>query len=249
MLRLVLVAPRFPGNVGACARLCANFGVGDWVIVDPQCAWDNWDARKLATGSAREKLDKVRVVGTVAEAVADCQAAIGFSRRVGRIRAAALEVSEAAQLAQEHERVAFVFGNEETGLTQAELEPCTHRCMIPTAEDHASLNLSHAVSVALAAAFAVAPLPRTARAAAGGARRSRAPAKLAEFEGLMCHWREFLLDLDLNRAGNPERLLVSFRAVFERAALTPQEVRAIRGVLAKGQVRIGTRVRGKRAKT
>jgi TrmH family RNA methyltransferase len=232
-LRLVLVAPRTPGNVGACARLAANFGVDDWVIVAPQCSWDGWDAKKLATGDAGKRLDAVRVVDTVAEAVADCQAAVGFSRRVGKIRASTIGLDEAAGTLGG--RVALVFGNEETGLTREELEPCTHLCTIPTDPGLASMNLSHAVAVGLARFYAAPKAATPARSA-----------RLAELQGLLGHWREFLVDAGMDRGGNPDRILVTLRAIFERASLNSQEIRALRGVLSKTQVRIGTRKRGKR---
>lgn len=238
-LRLVLVAPRTPGNVGACARLAANFDVDDWVIVAPQCDWSGWDARKYATGTAGERLDAIRVVATVEEAVADCQAAIGFSRRIGKIRAPSVDLHEAAELSSALGRVALVFGNEETGLTATELEPCTHLCMIPTSGALPSMNLSHAVAVALSRFYA----RPTRKAAAKGP----SPARLSELQGMMAHWREFLVDMGMDRGGNPERILVSLRAIFERAALTAQEIRALRGVLSKSQVRVGTRKRGRRA--
>ena len=239
-IRLVLVAPRTPGNVGACARVAANFGITDWVIVSPQCSWDGWDARKLATGTAGDRLDRIRVVSTVAEAVRDCQVAVGFSRRAGKVRVPTLSLEEALGLRPY--KLALVFGNEETGLTREELEPCTHLCSIPTAAELPSMNLSHAVAVVLARFYEATAGGKKARAS----RRAGSPARLSELQGLLTHWREFLEDVGLTGAGNPDRILVSLRAVFERAALSAQEIRALRGVLSKSQVRLGSRRRGKR---
>lgn len=244
-MRLVLVSPRTAGNVGACARLVANFGIEEWIIVAPQCNWENWEARKLATGGAGQELDHIRIVDTVEEAIIDCQAAIGFSRRIGKSRVLSLDLGAAAELGATLESVALVFGNEETGLTRDELRACTHLCLIPTEPALASMNLSHAVAVAVARFYESAQSERrqTKRPLLA---RPAMPARLAELSAMMAHWREFLIDAGMDRGGNPDRILVTLRQIFERGALTAQEIRALRGVLSKAQVKLGTRRRGKR---
>lgn len=240
-LRLVLVGPRHPGNVGACARLCANYDIRDWVIADARCRWDDFDAKKFATGNASRLLADIRETRDVRGAIVDCALAIGFTRRLGKTRRPSLELAELAALVQATDgKTALVFGNEETGLTSEELEPCTHVCQLPTSAAHPSLNLSHAVAVALSRVFGDLSI---AKRAPGPKRRA---AKLGEVEGMFAHWREFLLDTGFDRGGNPERLLARLRAILERARLDPGEVRALRAMLSKAQVRLGTRRRGKR---
>jgi tRNA/rRNA methyltransferase len=245
--RLVLVAPRVPGNVGACARLAANFECEDWVIVDPQCPLDGWDAKKLATGTAREHLERIRLASSVAEAVADCHSAIGFTRRSGKIRKPTLELADATLLSDRPGKVALVFGNEETGLSASELSACTHVCALATSESMGSMNLSHAVAVVLARVYEQHGQRRAGRSARGR-RGAETPALLGELEGLMDHWRELLTDAGMTTAGNPARLAESLRKIFARSSLTRREIRAIRGVLSKVQVKLGTRSRGRRVK-
>ncbi|MGZ6334177.1 MAG: hypothetical protein ACXWP5_16260, partial [Bdellovibrionota bacterium] len=72
----------------------------------------------------------------------------------------------------------------------------------------------------------------------------RAP--LAEFEGMMEHWKDFLIDAGMTKAGNPGRILRTLKPLFARAAVSKQEIRAVRGVLSKAQVQLGTRKRGKK---
>lgn len=257
--RLVLVAPRVPGNVGACARIASNFECDDWVIVDPQCSWDDWDAKKIATGIARERLERIRVVPTVSEAVQDCHAAVGFTRRNGKIRKTTLALAGIPSLAmpqgpgkrQEDSRVALVFGNEETGLTAEELIPCTHVCTLPTSDSMPSMNLSHAVGVALARVFEIEEAnehPRSSPPSPSPSSSSplATPAQLAELNGLMEHWRELLVDIGMTVGGNPDRMVLTLRRLLGRARPTPREVRALRGVISKAQVALGTRKRGRR---
>jgi len=249
--RLVLVAPRTPGNVGACARVAANFGCSDWCIVAAQCDWTDWESRKFATGEARGYLDGAKPVATVIEAVRDCQIAIGFSRRQGKLRKPTIQVSEIARLVTAKSRVALVFGNEETGLSNDELESCTKLCILPTGEIAPSMNLSHAVAVVLARIYSDAlELARVPRG-----ERVPSPARLAELEGMMSHWEEFLVDIDTTRAQVPapidarEHMASTLRRIFARADLSPREIRALRGLLAKAQVKLGVRKRGRRVKS
>jgi TrmH family RNA methyltransferase len=239
--RLVLASPRTPGNVGACARVAANFDLADIVIAAPVCDWQGWDARKFATGDSARYLEGIRRARDVREAVADCQIAIGFSRRLGRARGADIRLGEIAELGERRARVALVFGNEETGLSTAELAACTHLCSFETAAVMPSMNLSHAVALAVGSVFEAESSSRSGERARGAG-----PARLRELEALLAHWRELLIDAGMNRAGNPERILFGLRKIFDRAALTAREIRLLRGVLSKTQVRLGTRARGRR---
>jgi tRNA/rRNA methyltransferase len=238
-LRVVLASPRHAGNVGACARLVANFGVTDWGVTDARCDWRDWGARKFATGVARDDLDSGQEFADVTAAVSDRQIAVAFTRRQGWTRVPSVELAELPALLAAHEHVALVFGNEETGLTREEVEPCTHLCAIPTSERMPSMNLSHAVAAVLG-------LLATAQAQAPPERARLPAAVLAELEGMYAHWREFLCDVGLVRAGNPERMLGVLRRLFDRGSLSRQEIRALRGILSKAQVALGTRKRGKR---
>src|SRR5687767_12486920 len=76
-LRVVLVRPRNPDNVGAVARALKNFGVRDWVLVAPGVP-ELSDARKMAV-HAEDLLERVRIAGTLGEAVSDCAWIVGTS--------------------------------------------------------------------------------------------------------------------------------------------------------------------------
>ena len=246
--RIVLVAPRVPGNIGAVARLTANYECPDWVLVDPRCDWKSWDGRKLATGPARENFENVQVFGTLHQALEDCHAAVGFTRRQGRARRPSVLLPGVPGLpAAAKGKIALVFGNEETGLSSDELVLCSHTCALPVSDAMGSLNLSHAVSVVLSRLFEIATEAECALPLRREARGKRfKPAPLAEVGAMLAHWSELLVDIGMTRGGNPERLVLTLKRIFDRAALTEQELRAIRGVLSKAQVRLGTRSRGKR---
>ncbi|GBF98626.1 rRNA methyltransferase [Raphidocelis subcapitata] len=83
-LRVVLVAPKTPGNVGAVARACANFEALDLVVVAPRCDPLDGEAWKVACGD--RVLSRLRVVDSLPEALADCTGSVGFTRRAGCTR-------------------------------------------------------------------------------------------------------------------------------------------------------------------
>jgi tRNA/rRNA methyltransferase len=141
-VRIVLVRPRNPENLGAVARAMANFDLQDWAIVSLG-THDFATARRVAV-HAEALLDRPRLVSSLDEAVADCTWVVGTSgRAAGRL----LSPAEVARGAAERAPglTAIVFGEERSGLTAAELARCHARSTIPTGEVQPSLNLAQAV--------------------------------------------------------------------------------------------------------
>ena len=160
-VRIILVSPRNPLNIGAAARAMANFGLNNLVIVAPFAV--NWTEAKSAVG-APEILRRARVTETLAEAVADCVLVVGtgsLDRRRPEQRILAMPEAAAALravLAAEPNavadgktlpRVAILFGSEKHGLTSDDLTWCHAIAVIDTAEEQPSMNLGQAVAVAL----------------------------------------------------------------------------------------------------
>jgi TrmH family RNA methyltransferase len=150
-LRVVLVEPKYEGNVGAVARVCANFGVDDLVIVEgPELT----DRAQIMAMHAEELLAKAERVDTLDEALAGTSTAMGFTAKIAdktqdHVRDG-LALPDAADRARAMQgRVALVFGREDDGLSVDELEAVDLVTRIPVDADYPSMNLSHAVSVGL----------------------------------------------------------------------------------------------------
>ncbi len=237
-LRVVLARPRFAPNIGATARVCANFEVHSLSVVAPECDWSTGEPQKLAVGAASRYLETLHLDPSVPAAVADCELAIGFTRRPGEHRTSTLELAELGSLIHSSgaRRVALVFGNEETGLTDEELVPCSHFCRIPTAELLPSMNLSHAVAAVVSRVFddlsRASAAPRTLES---GRVSHSEPAPMAEMHGFFAHWRELLTECGLTEAGNPDRLVRRLERLFYRLQPSLREVRLLRGILSKAQ--------------
>ncbi len=148
-IAIVLVAPQGPANIGAVARAMRNRGLDDLRLVDP-VPYRTDEAFTWAVG-ARDLLEAARPFPTLAAAIADCTAAVAFTRRAGRVRSRPRPLAEAApELAAQADRggVALVFGREDAGLTTEEVRLLDGAVAIPTAPECPSLNLAQAVLLA-----------------------------------------------------------------------------------------------------
>lgn len=146
-VRLVLLRPRNPENLGAVARAMKNFGLSDWAIAE--LGTHDFAAMRRVAVHAEELLDRPRLVRTLDEAVADCAWVVGTSsRRVRgkRLLTPAQVAREAVERAGEG-RTAIVFGDERSGLTNEEVHRCHDLSAIPSDAAQPSLNLAQAVLV------------------------------------------------------------------------------------------------------
>src|SRR5512138_236408 len=146
-MRLVLLRPRNPENLGAVARAMKNFGLSDWAIAE--LGTHDFAAMRRVAVHAEELLDRPRLVRTLDEAVADCSWVVGTSSR--RVRGKRLltpeEVARESVARAAEGRTAIVFGDERSGLTNAEILRCHDLSVIPTEPDQPSLNLAQATLV------------------------------------------------------------------------------------------------------
>jgi len=146
-VKIVLSQVSEPGNAGAVCRAMKNMGLCNLRLVAPQPlvlekiftravnAWDIWE--------------NARIYNSLAEATADCSVVVGTTRRRGHNRKSIsmTPVDLASWLAEQPGTAAIVFGNERTGLEEAELELCNFASHIPVSQACPSLNLSHAVQI------------------------------------------------------------------------------------------------------
>ncbi|BDG05388.1 RNA methyltransferase [Anaeromyxobacter oryzae] len=218
-VRIVLLRPRNPENLGAAARAMKNFGLSDWAIA-ALGTHDFAAARRVAV-HAEDLLDRPRLVASLDEAVADCAWVVGTSSRAvrGKRRLAPDAVAREALERAAEGRTAIVFGDERSGLTNEEVHRCHDLSAIPTGEAQPSVNLAQAV---LLYAYEV----RRAALAAAPARPAKAPegATDAELERVEDALREALRTAGF--LAGPERHAVrDLAAALRRARLSRREAR------------------------
>ena len=228
-LTIVLFRPKFSENVGAAARACAHMGVSRLVLVDPPY-FDLERARPMATSKGGLLLDRLEIVGTLAEAVAGARDVYGTTARLGGWRKNVITPGQAAgsicRSLTAGDGVALVFGPEDAGLSNQETQLCGRLVNIVTADEATSLNLAQAVLLVCYEVFKASkglaeevdePLP------------SRA-ATHAERESLFTALRESLLAIDFLKADNPEYWMLPVRRFLDRVGLRRNEFNLLMGV-------------------
>lgn len=154
LCRVVLVETRYPGNLGSVARVMANMGLRELVLVAPRANRKDRRARRLST-HGEPLLDAARVVDDLKDALAGCVLVVGTTARTGGPlrRQTVAAVDEAAPLLVAELRraqpVALVFGSEPNGLSNEQVALCQQLIRIPTGEQYPSLNLAQAVAICL----------------------------------------------------------------------------------------------------
>lgn len=147
---VVLCRPEESRNVGAVCRAMANNGIHTLRIVGKKEDFDEERVRILAIHAAYI-WENATFFDSITDASSDCVCAAGTTRRKGKKRFKLQLPEEFAQMADQSTnqggKIAVVFGNERTGLTDDEVDQCTVGVTIPSSPDFASLNLSHAVQI------------------------------------------------------------------------------------------------------
>ncbi|MBR4180360.1 MAG: RNA methyltransferase [Treponema sp.] len=147
---IILDHPDESRNIGAACRAMANNDISELRIVGDRAAYDIEHIHVLAI-HAGGIFDKAKFYNSIKEATADCTVCAGTTRRRGKKRGKLYLPEEFAnqidQTTEDGAKVAVVFGNERTGLTDEQLDQCTCGVTIPSSEGFGSLNLSHAVQI------------------------------------------------------------------------------------------------------
>lgn len=227
-VRVVLVRPQSGGNVGSAARAMKNMGLSRLAVVAPGEACDLEQARWLAHG-AEDVLAAVSFFPDLPSALADAATVIGATARLRRWRSwpvlSPVEAGAQAAAAAPHHQVALVFGSEDIGLTNQELDACTHLAHVPTDPAHPSLNLAQAVLIFCYETFRATALPRP--------RRATAVAGFADLEGVVDQAEEVLERIEWFRGHSRAQARVQVRQTLTRAEIRASEAGFLRGVLRK----------------
>lgn len=227
-IRIILVGTTHPGNIGAAARAMKNMGLAELMLVNPRY-YPHPEATARAAG-AEDVLDAALVVGSLDEALGDCVYVAGASARSRTIGWPSMAPRECAgKLLQEsrHGPVAAVFGPEQSGLTNADIDRCHTLLTIPTEPGFSSLNLAMAVQV-IAYELRVAEIgePQPTDEA------KVVPATVEELEHFYAHLEQVLTESRFLDPDNPRQLMRRLRRLFARSRPDKNEINILRGVLS-----------------
>lgn len=230
--RIVLVNTSHPGNIGSVARAMKTMGLAELYLVSP-VHFPHAKAYEMASG-ASEVLDTAVVVDTLTEALLDCNFVIGTSARARSIPWPLLtprNLAEKIKQEHAHSKVAIVFGREQSGLTNKELESCHMHVQIPANPNYSSLNIASAVQIIayeLRLIFQDCNLQNNAP-------WDYRPATMEEMERFFKHLQEVLIQIGFLKMNAPRRLMRRMRRLFLRAQLDAMEMNMLRGMLTAVQ--------------
>jgi tRNA/rRNA methyltransferase len=244
--RFVLINTSHAGNVGACARAMKVMGFDDLVLVAPR--WANVLRREETIQRASGALDvlsNARIVETLDEALDGmthlCATAMtprDFGPPTVAPRTHFESLVKASPNSAAHSGVAFLFGSERFGMTNEDVYRC-HACLsIPTNPAFGSLNLGAAIQV----------IAYEWRLALGGfAVQAATPepvlADARQVAGMLAHLEESLVAVGFLDPESPKKLMPRLNQLFNRAAVTQEEIHVLRGV-AKAMLDTAARRKG-----
>jgi TrmH family RNA methyltransferase len=224
-LRVVLVSPRNPLNIGAAARAMSNFGVFELRLINP------YNVAFLEAKSAvksQDILTNAREFETVADAVADCALIVGTTSIGNRALEHPLRRLEiggrmiAKKLASAP--VALLFGSEKFGLSNEDMSYCHWLMRIPTREEHGSMNLGQAVAVCL---YEIMRSPAAARAKPE-AKRAASAEEMERVTALLEEVLEYSGYLHARVEGSTR---MKIRRLIRRMDLNPHDAEVWLGIL------------------
>jgi len=243
-MRIVLVETAGERNLGSVARVMKNFGLSQLWLVNPQCDRFSEDARNMAV-HAPEILENAMVVDNLPQAIADCQRTVATA---GRIDQGELRVSDpipSLSWLTQVDSSAIVFGAEDRGLSNREIQYCQQVMRIPVHPDYPSLNLAQAVGICCyqlrqlrESQMGESPTsPQTPQKLTSQIAQDllqSAPIDLAnraELEVCYQQLEAMLLKIGYVYPHTATHLLRKFRHIFDRANLSASEVAMLRGIL------------------
>tara|TARA_Y100001968_G_scaffold224139_1_gene206784 strand:+ start:570 stop:1307 length:738 start_codon:yes stop_codon:yes gene_type:complete len=234
-LKVVLVEPAGPINVGSVARLCENFSVDELRLVSPKCDYLNQASKNMAV-KGKKILEKAKVYEDLNSALSDCTRIIATCGRKehGEIPLNSNKNALCWALQSEREEIiALVFGREDRGLSNEELLKANKVISLNTSMNYPSLNLSHAVAIVLHQFSQLNELeflkPNKAKSY---------PANLINFEDCINDAGNLLLDIGFLMKHTYKAKMSKIKQLLIRGEIKDDEVALIRGIISQARWKI-----------
>ncbi len=224
-VRIILVEPAGPLNVGSIARVMKNFALKQLVLVNPQCDYLGEEATRMAV-HAKDVLETAVCVSTLPQALEGCLRAIATTART-RDNSLLQSPREVLPwlLEAESQPAALIFGREDRGLSNEELNYAQKFMRIPTDSGYASLNLASAVAISCYELALCEPSTIETTAL------DNEIAPIEVVEGYYEQLESLLLSIEYLYPHTANSRMEKFRQLYNRAQLRSKEVAMLRGIL------------------
>ena len=232
-IKIVLVETTHPGNIGAVARAMKNMAMANLWLVSPKI-FPSADATSRASG-ADDVLAKATVCQSLQEAIADCQIVIGASARCRTISWPEMTPRECAEHLVPNgsdNKVAIIFGRENSGLKNHELDLCHFLLRIPCNSEYSSLNIAAAVQVVCYELFVRADLHESVVI---GDRGKIPKATAMQMESFYMHLYQALTDIGFMHPDKSKSIMRRLRRIYNRVQPDTKELDILRGILRMSQ--------------
>lgn len=227
---IVLDHPDESRNIGAACRAMANNDISELRIVGNKSDYDIEHIHVLAI-HAGAIFDKAQFYSSIKEATADCTVCAGTTRRSGKKRGKLLLPEEFADqmssVTEQNARIAVVFGNERTGLTDEQLDQCTVGITIPSSNSFGSLNLSHAVQIICYHLF------RKKLSERSGGYKGVTPVSLERIDDTVQKMTDDLQKIGFFKMPGREDMENFWRSILSRSAITESEAQYLEKTFSK----------------
>ncbi|THB78754.1 MAG: RNA methyltransferase [Desulfobulbaceae bacterium] len=222
---IILKSPKYAGNIGAAARSCYNMGIKKLILVS-ETSPESEPMARMATHNAAHIIENMEIFTSLPEAIAPFSYIVGTTARTGRKRTSEQTPRDIMQdllPLLPNNKIAFLFGPEDRGLTNNDLKYCQYTSSIPTA-DFSSLNLAQAVAIHCYELYY------------SIVESTREPAALPvyassfQLEGMYEHVENALLKIDFLNEKSHHYWMKNIRQFLGRIRLTEKDANIIRGI-------------------
>ena len=232
-IKIVLVETTHPGNIGAVARAMKNMAVTHLCLVSPKI-FPSAEATARASG-ADDVLARAAVCTSLTEAIADCELVLGASARRRTLSWPEIDPRACAQKVIHDEpgrKVAIVFGRENSGLNNEELDLCHLLLRIPCNSAYSSLNLAAAVQIVCYELFVAAGSTEETMI---GDKGLQPLATATQMESFYRHLSEALVDIGFMHPDKSRTIMRRLRRIYNRLHPDTKELDILRGILTMSQ--------------
>ncbi len=245
-VKIILIRTTHPGNIGAVARAMKNMGFKHLSLVSPK-QFPSEEATARASG-AEDILENAEVVGSLEEAIQDCHIIMGLSARARTLSWPTLSARDAAvDLVNtlrpiSTRKAAIVLGQEQSGLSNEELQKCHKRINIPADPNFASLNVAQAAQVMtyeLRMAILAQEALSVTESDGNCIEISKDMVTAAAMEGFYQQLEDILIRIQFLDQNAPGQLMEHLRRLYSRAALTQTELNILRGAINAAHKTVG----------
>jgi len=228
---IILVRPQMGENIGAAARVMANFGLSELRLVAPRDGWPNFQAQAVAA-HATHIIDAAKIYATTEEAVADLELVYATCCRMRDMEKPILTPRELMPQLNPYVRTGILFGPERTGLENPDMTRAAAHIFIPVNPEYQSLNLAQAVAVVGYEWFTTpSPLIPLPEGEGQSEAKGEGLATQEEVEGMLKHLETIMDAANFYQVPHKKpKMDQNIRNIFTRARLKSQEVNSLRGI-------------------